>query len=426
MALKKDQNNQSKGKNRKNIMIANTNNIKITKDIANFLGIENSPTFLHFSVNGNKLEVFPNIHSLAKVYIEITSECNLNCQSCLRRHWKEKIGNMDLDTFHLLIDQLKDFPNLQSVMFSGIGEPTLHPDILYIIQQVKSLGAKVEIVTNGTQLDETILQGFISYGLDRLWVSFDGVSAESFEDIRSGANFQLVLDNMKRFKAINVKNNKKVEVGIVFVLMKKNREDLKNLSKLAETIGAEMVMISNVIPYSGEIIEQMLCSSVLNNFPHKKGLSIKLPLLDWNEINGVSFINMLKGLNDIYIMNSKIERGQNSCPFIKERSTFIRWDGMVSPCLGLLHSYKTYLAPNSIEREVKSYSLGNIRERKLKEIWYHEEYHNFRERVNEFDFSPCLYCVSCEFALDNTSDCFGSDFPACGGCLWAQGIIQCP
>jgi hypothetical protein len=23
-------------------------------------------------------------------------------------------------------------------------------------------------------------------------------------------------------------------------------------------------------------------------------------------------------------------------------------------------------------------------------------------------------------------DCYGNTFPACGGCLWAQGVIQCP
>jgi hypothetical protein len=29
-------------------------------------------------------------------------------------------------------------------------------------------------------------------------------------------------------------------------------------------------------------------------------------------------------------------------------------------------------------------------------------------------------------ADENLEDCFGSPTPACGGCLWAQGFIQCP
>jgi hypothetical protein len=26
----------------------------------------------------------------------------------------------------------------------------------------------------------------------------------------------------------------------------------------------------------------------------------------------------------------------------------------------------------------------------------------------------------------NEEDCFGNGFPTCGGCLWAQGVLQCP
>jgi hypothetical protein len=26
----------------------------------------------------------------------------------------------------------------------------------------------------------------------------------------------------------------------------------------------------------------------------------------------------------------------------------------------------------------------------------------------------------------NLEDCLGNTAPACGGCLWAQGVIQCP
>jgi hypothetical protein len=49
-----------------------------------------------------------------------------------------------------------------------------------------------------------------------------------------------------------------------------------------------------------------------------------------------------------------------------------------------------------------------------------------RERLLAFDFAPCTVCNSCDMADENLEDCFGSTAPACGGCLWAQGFIQCP
>jgi hypothetical protein len=62
----------------------------------------------------------------------------------------------------------------------------------------------------------------------------------------------------------------------------------------------------------------------------------------------------------------------------------------------------------------------------LCDLWNTKEHVAFRERVHNYDFPPCTMCGSCELSENNESDCFGNNFPTCGGCLWAQGIIQCP
>jgi hypothetical protein len=92
--------------------------------------------------------------------------------------------------------------------------------------------------------------------------------------------------------------------------------------------------------------------------------------------------------------------------------------------MGLLHTYKTYLYGN--ERKVHSYALGDIRRSTLRKIWNSKEYRAFRERLRAFEFSPCHICGGCTLVEENKEDCFGNTFPACGACLWAQGVIQCP
>jgi MoaA/NifB/PqqE/SkfB family radical SAM enzyme len=115
---------------------------------------------------------------------------------------------------------------------------------------------------------------------------------------------------------------------------------------------------------------------------------------------------------------------RNKCPFVDQRSTTIGWEGSVSPCLALLHSHESYLF--DLKRTVSRYRLGNINQTALAEIWNSDEYRAFRSKVEQFDFSPCSYCASCDLAEANQEDCFGNTFPTCGGCLWAQGVIQCP
>jgi hypothetical protein len=50
----------------------------------------------------------------------------------------------------------------------------------------------------------------------------------------------------------------------------------------------------------------------------------------------------------------------------------------------------------------------------------------YRKRVQSFAFPPCTFCGGCDMSVANEEDCFGNEYPTCGGCLWAQGVIQCP
>jgi MoaA/NifB/PqqE/SkfB family radical SAM enzyme len=92
--------------------------------------------------------------------------------------------------------------------------------------------------------------------------------------------------------------------------------------------------------------------------------------------------------------------------------------------MGLLHTHKTHL--NGLERTISHYSLGDVGSGNLYEIWNSDEYARFRERVRDFLFSPCYVCGGCSLLEKNEEDCGGNTFPVCGGCLWAQGVIQCP
>ncbi len=96
----------------------------------------------------------------------------------------------------------------------------------------------------------------------------------------------------------------------------------------------------------------------------------------------------------------------------------------MSPCLPLMHDHDSYL--NARQRHSRRYVVGNLAERSLKELWNQPEYVAFRQHVHEFDFSPCTICGGCDLSEANEEDCIGSTFPTCGGCLWAQGVIQCP
>ncbi|MGD9569153.1 MAG: radical SAM protein [Sedimentibacter sp.] len=404
-------------------------NIIVLDELKKKLGLKDGSE-LRVVVHKDRIELYPNIHSLSKVYIEPTTLCNLMCQTCVRNTWNETMGEMSIDTFDKLVEQLKEFNELQTVMFGGFGEPTFHKNILYMIGKIKSIGINVEMITNGTLLDEEMIKGLFQNRLDTLWVSIDGAEENIFENVRKGANYNNVIENLQLIKSLNKKSEHKIKVGIAFVVMKENVNSLGSLHKLASRIGASKISVSNVLPYSNEMVDQMLCNFVATSYESKSlpPLAISLPLIDLNKYTQEPLFNLLRYNYNISVMNNQIGTETSKCKFIKERCTFIRWDGMVCPCMGLLHSNSThtYISTPYSKRKVTSYTLGNINKQNLKNIWNSEEYKKFRNKVDDFDFSPCYTCASCEFHEENKEDCFGNTFPTCGGCLWGQGIIQCP
>lgn len=383
-----------------------------------FVGEEaNSLTFVHPA-------------HLAKLYVEPTNECNLACRTCLRNTWQEPLGKMSDAVFDRVIDGLRGFSPPPTVFFGGLGEPLYHPRIADMVARAKQLGSHVELITNGTLLTPAVSRTLLEAGIDVLWVSLDGATPESYADIRLAAELPLVIENATEFCRIVRTESRPsfsffiprftAQLGIVFVAMKRNIGDLPNVLTLGRRLGARRFLVTNVLPYSATMREETLYSSILMN---NSQLHLGLPRIEESDITRDALCQAMGALN--FTLSTDIPQAERDrCPFIVDGAGAVGWDGSLSPCLPLLHSHIAFLPQT--ERFCRRWAMGNILDRSLAELWMDPEHMAFRERVLAFDFSPCTICGGCELLDSNEEDCFGNTFPTCGGCLWAQGVIQCP
>lgn len=368
--------------------------------------------------------------SLTKLYVEITTACNLDCRMCVRRAWDEPTGSMPLETFRALMDQLRHFSPPPAVHLSGYGEPMFHRDFLEMVGLAKAAGAAVEVTTNGTLLTAANVAALIDLDLDRLVVSIDGVRPESYDDIRLNGSFAQIVENLQELRRVKLRRKGrrgKPHVGIAFVAMKRNVADLPELPRLATRLGASEIVVSNLVPHSAEMEDEILYRRALTACTYRASAwvaDVSLPKLD---LDG----HTLDPLRDLFTSTASLSlldvglSGRNDfCRFAEEGYAVVRWDGQVSPCLPLLHDHPVYL--HGRRKEVTHHALGNISDRPLHEIWASPEFSAFRARLRAFHFSPCSTCGGCERFARNFEDCIGNTFPTCGGCLWAQGFIQCP
>jgi MoaA/NifB/PqqE/SkfB family radical SAM enzyme len=385
---------------------------------------------------GNNLRLHKPVTHLSKVYIEATNRCNLECRTCIRNIWEEPLGEMSSATFARIVEGLRSFSPPPTVFFGGLGEPLSHPDIVEMVGQAKALGSSVELITNGTLLTKDLSEQLIEAGLDCLWVSLDGATPESYADVRLGAALPEVLANLtgfrearwaKCFSSYFTDYHLKPQIGIVFVAMKRNIADLPAVLRLGNRLGTHRFLVTNVLPYTAEMYDEILYSRALNDviyMPSPMGDSLELPKIDINAMTPEILYKIMLSGHPLSFAGANLGEGNDRCPFIEKGAVAIRWDGDLSPCLPLLHDHKTFL--DRYERSLRRYEIGNVMEKDLFNLWNLPEYLSFRDRAQKFDFSPCTFCGGCHLLERNEEDCFGNPFPTCGGCLWAQGIIRCP
>lgn len=365
---------------------------------------------------------------LQKVYVELTTDCNLACAMCPRNSWSEAGGTMSAETFGRLVEQLAAMAGPITVNFSGYGEPMAHERFWEYLAAARSAGLATEIVTNGLLMDVAAAERLVELGADRVVVSIDGLSEATSDGLHAGS-FPTVAANLRRLYHLRLMRGASApELGVEFIATRRNVHELPRLKSLSQALGFSSILVTNLIPSTPE-----LCDDVLYGRPGTLGRgggpSPEIPLLDMPNFDAASpaseAVERLRGAGTLLYSNGQCVSGQSpGCRFVTEGRTAVCWDGSVSPCLPLMHTHEYYFRRS--RRQVVRYHLGNVNDASLEAIWRGDEYRAFRKRVREFDFSPCSDCGGCDLRQTNQRDCSSEEFPSCGECLWAAGLVQCP
>ena len=86
------------------------------------------------------------MRTFKKVYIEITSVCNLACSFCPPTARAK--GLIKVEQFNHILDEIR--PHTKYIYLHVKGEPLLHPRIDQLLDAAHAKGFKVNITTNGT------------------------------------------------------------------------------------------------------------------------------------------------------------------------------------------------------------------------------------------------------------------------------------
>lgn len=117
--------------------------------------------------------------------IALTYGCNNKCEWCYASspHRKDEQYQMTTAEVKTVIDKIKTQAHVPTISFTG-GEPTLREDLPELITYAKSIGMRVNLISNGIRAgSKQFAEKLAKAGLDSAQISLESHDAEIHDDI---------------------------------------------------------------------------------------------------------------------------------------------------------------------------------------------------------------------------------------------------
>jgi radical SAM protein with 4Fe4S-binding SPASM domain len=180
----------------------------------------------------------------AKVIVEVTGSCNLDCVMCgIGRDGYQPERTMSLERFRRVAAEL--LPNAEVVRLNGLGESTIIPDFRRYLAALDGRACRLELVTNLTHQDDALWTELV----DRrclLLVSCDAATPAAYEATRRGAKFDDFVRNLHLVAGAASRVGRRSDVQCIFTLMAHNIEELPGTVALMAAAGAGGVVVNVV------------------------------------------------------------------------------------------------------------------------------------------------------------------------------------
>ena len=293
------------------------------------------------------------------VSFEPTTACNLRCPECPSglRQFTRPTGNLKADFFRRTLDDIAD--RLLYLIFYFQGEPYINPSFLDMVREAANRGVYTITSTNGHFLNDANARRTIESGLDRLIISVDGTTQDTYAAYRKEGKLDVVLQGARNLvKWKKEMNSPTPHLIFQFLVVKPNEHQMGDVVKLAREIGIDEVKFK---------------TAQLYDYEHGN------PLMPTDE----RYARYYKKEDGTYAQKNKL---QNHC-WKLWHSCVITWDGLVAPCC--------------FDKDV-THRLGDVKNTSLNEVWDGAAYDDFRTRLlrGRSEIDICQNCTEgCEVWL---------------------------
>jgi MoaA/NifB/PqqE/SkfB family radical SAM enzyme len=259
-------------------------------------------------------------------------------------------------------------PEVESVDFTGGGEPLLQPRLVEWVAEAKSAGCETGVLTNGLLLTKKKAQELISAGLHWLCVSIDAADKETYERIREGANFDTVCENVARIDTLRKGGPPKTMIN--FVMMSTNFHQLEDIVRLAASLRVAQVNFKQCEVIRGE-----------HGYGHGLFEAGESEAVKRRRRSLDRARNLAKKLGVMTTASPFTPSERPVCEQDPRGSIFVRYDGIVAPCINCAYGGPTtFLGEEAV---MPAYHCGRLPEMDLLQAWESDACRFYRERFEK-------------------------------------------
>jgi len=272
------------------------------------------------------------------ISIEPTTNCNLGCPECPSglKNFTRPTGNLDYDFYKKTVDEIGD--KLIYLYFYFQGEPYMHPKFLELVKYASQKKIYTVTSTNAHFLSERKARETVESGLDRILISIDGTTQETYQQYRVGGSLEKVIEGTKNLvQARKELKSKTPHIVFQFLVVKPNEHQIEEVKTLAKEIGVDEVKLKTAQVY---------------NFENGNEL---IPTIE-------KYSRYRLNRNGKYKIKNEL---LNHC-WKLWHSTVITWDGKIVPCC--------------FDKDAQ-HQLGDLNSKSFSEMWQSDLYRSFRSRV---------------------------------------------
>jgi MoaA/NifB/PqqE/SkfB family radical SAM enzyme len=300
--------------------------------------------------------------------VEPALACNLRCVMCPWREISDSSSDRGIMSPKVWDAIRSHLAEVQSIDFTGGGEPLLQPMLVEWIAEAKDAGCVTGFLTNGMMLTRQKLEQILNAGLDWICISMDGATAEMYEKIRIGSSFERVCENV--FNIAKLRKSGTPKTMINFVLMDINVHQIEDIVRLAGRLEVDQVNFKQCEVIRGD------AGKGHGLFGPKETREIRRLRKSLEKAR-----RLAKKLNISTTAFAFTPNERPVCEQDPRNSMFVRYDGVVSPCINLaIGGLTTFLGKEAV---IPSVHYGRLPGDDLLELWNSETCMQYRIRFEQ-------------------------------------------